>query len=107
MSTRTRARIYDTLPGPGLFGDVGVDARAGLAPVGACTQRRVADFVASPDFDGWSQAVARLGNCVKPIKLAGSSQTIDTTTGEVVGAYSSRDEPLGVTWVRCADRAAD
>src|SRR4051794_29881115 len=26
--------------------------------------------------------------------------------GEVVGAYASSEEPLGVTWVRCGDRRA-
>src|SRR3954469_6248617 len=26
--------------------------------------------------------------------------------GEVVGAYASSQEPLGVTWVRCGDRRA-
>jgi hypothetical protein len=94
---------------PTVFGDPGTmpaDTSCGLAPTEAVEQRQLADFIGSPDFDGWSEALAGVGNCSKPIRLVGSSQTIDATTGEVVGEYSSADEPLGVTWVRCGDRRA-
>jgi hypothetical protein len=109
MSTRTRARVYDTLPTvvPTMFGDletVPADASEGLQLANAVAQRQVAELLGSADFDGWSEALARVGNCSKPIRLLGSSQTVDTTTGEVVAEYSSEHEPLGVTWVRCGDR---
>jgi hypothetical protein len=111
VSTRTRARVYDTLPAlvPAKFGDletVPADGSEGLRLSDAVAQRQVAELLGSPDFDGWSEALVRVGNCSKPIRLLGSSQTVDTTTGEVVAEYSSEQEPLGVTWVRCGDRRA-
>lgn len=111
MSRRTRARIYDTLPAlaPTMFGDLETvpgDAGDARRLSDAVAQRQVAEFIGSADFDGWTEALARVGNCSKPIRLVGSSQTVDTTTGEVVAEYSSADEPLGVTWVRCGDRRA-
>ena len=32
----------------------------------------------SRDFDAWSEAAARVGHCARPIRLHGSSQTVDT-----------------------------
>ncbi len=68
MSTHTRARIYDTLPAlmPAVFGlgDSGGPITAGapeLARLDATTQRQVGDFLGSPGFDDWSQALARVG----------------------------------------------
>lgn len=105
MSTRTRARVYDTLPAvvPTMFGDL--ETVPGHASTGqhlsdAVATRQVAELLRSADFDAWTEALARVGNCSKPIRLVGSSQTVDTTTGEVIAEYSSGQEPLGVT--RCA-----
>lgn len=69
-------------------------------------QRRVVEFLYAPDFDGWSEAAARVGNCAKPIRLLGSSQRVDTATGEVLSSYTSASEPLGVTWLPCKNRRA-
>ena len=64
------------------------------------------DRLVSRDFDAWSEALARVGNCAKPVRLAGSSDTIDTATGEIISSYRGADEPLGVTYVRCGNRRA-
>jgi hypothetical protein len=66
-----------------------------VRPLDPAAQHRVAEFLGSPDFDGWSRALAQVGNCVKPIRLVGSSQTIDASTGEVVGAYASSEGRSG------------
>jgi len=58
------------------------------------------------DFDAWSTAAARVGHCAKPVRLRGFTCRIDTTTGEVVSAYSTDGEPLGVLHVRCGNRRA-
>lgn len=42
--------------------------------------------------------------CSNPIRLRGGSVHVDTATGEVVGTYSSDDEPDGHTYVRCGNR---
>lgn len=54
----------------------------------------------------FSEALARVGNCARPIALVGHADTIDTATGEVVSSYSSDDAPLGVHWVPCGNRRA-
>ncbi|WP_344135815.1 replication initiator [Pedococcus bigeumensis] len=60
----------------------------------------------SPDFEDWSNAVARVGSCANPIHLTGSSMRVDASTGEVLSTYSSDTEPLGTTLIRCGNRRA-
>jgi hypothetical protein len=67
-------------------------------------QAQVADRLLSRDFEAWSEAVARVGNCARPVRLSGRSTTVDTATGEVLAEYSSAGEQLGVTYVRCGSR---
>jgi hypothetical protein len=69
-------------------------------------RRQVRDRLLSPDFEAWSATAARVGYCAHPIRLCGSSARVDAATGEVVSAYSSADEPLGLTYVRCGNRRA-
>jgi hypothetical protein len=58
-------------------------------------------------FEAWADTAARVGYCARPIRLIGSSTTVDTTTGEVVGEFSSRDAPLGVLHRPCGNRRAE
>jgi hypothetical protein len=67
---------------------------------------QVSDRLLAPDFDAWSEALARVGNCAHPIRLSGHSHTVDPTTGEILANYTSTSEPLGVTHVRCGNRRA-
>ena len=59
------------------------------------------------DFARWATQVTGTGGCSHPVRLVGSSTTVDTATGEVVGAYESSTEPDRVTYVRCGNRRAD
>src|SRR3954451_10008891 len=106
MSTRTRTRLADTLPDlmPEHFPGFGEDASLDLPPLDAGTARQVGELFTSPEFDAWSESLAKVGNCVHPIRLHGSSETVDITTGAVVASYSSRQEPLGITLVPCGNR---
>ncbi|OYO08810.1 replication initiation protein [Enemella evansiae] len=74
------------------------------------TSPAVAEGVLNRLLDGsadrFSEALARVGNCARPIALVGHADTIDTATGEVVSSYSSDDAPLGVHWVPCGNRRA-
>jgi hypothetical protein len=108
VSTRTKAAVTDTLPAlfPATFPGHGEDAALDLPPVTEQVQRQISDRLLSPGFDAWSEALARVGNCSRPIRLHGHSQTIDATTGEILSTYSSRHEPLGLTHVRCGNRRA-
>jgi hypothetical protein len=69
-------------------------------------QQQVLDRLLSKDFGAWADTVARVGNCVRPVRLRGSSERIDPTTGEVLSSFSSTDQPLGVVHVRCGNRRA-
>jgi hypothetical protein len=108
VSTRTKAAVADTLPAlfPATFPGHGEDAALDLPPVTEQVQQQISDRLLSPGFDAWSEALARVGNCSRPIRLHGHSQTVDATTGEILSAYSSRHEPLGLTHVRCGNRRA-
>ncbi|WP_029211007.1 replication initiator [Arsenicicoccus bolidensis] len=56
--------------------------------------------------DAFADALASVGNCAHPIRLHGSSTTIDTATGEVLSSFSSTDAPLGVLLTPCGNRRA-
>jgi len=53
-----------------------------------------------------SDALVSVGNCARPIRLTGSSATVDAATGEVVSSFSSADAPLGELLVPCGNRRA-
>ena len=105
MDRRSDSQFHDVLPA--LFPRLSVEsAPLDLPPVSARTSTGSVGLLVSGRFDAWSQALARVGNCAQPIRLRGRSETIDTTTGVIVSTYSSEQEPLGVTHVRCGNRRA-
>lgn len=65
--------------------------------------RLVVARLISKDFGAWNDALARVGNCVRPVRLRGTSDRIDAATGEVLSSFSSADHPLGVVLVRCGN----
>ncbi len=60
--------------------------------------------------DGTNEALcdtlAAVHNCARPVRLAGSSTTIDARTGEVLSTFRSADAPLGVLYRPCGNRRA-
>jgi hypothetical protein len=108
VSTRTRQRVINTLPAlfPDCLTGYTPSPALELAPLSEDTARQVSDRLLAPDFDAWSEALARVGNCAHPIRLSGHSHTVDPTTGEILANYTSTSEPLGVTHVRCGNRRA-
>src|SRR4051794_14506591 len=62
--------------------------------------------LARPDLGRWLGQVQQVRSCSHPVRLSGTSETIDTTTGEVLTSYASASEPDGVTYVRCGNRRA-
>ncbi|MFJ8738008.1 replication initiator [Embleya sp. NPDC127516] len=59
----------------------------------------------APGFRRWVEQIRATGGCEHPIYLAGSTVTRDTS-GTVVHAYSTADEPGGRLAVRCRNRRA-
>ena len=90
----------------GLVGLAAADAPLNLEGAAPDVRRQVRQRLLSPDFDAWSATAARVGYCARPVRLQGSSTRVDAATGEVVSSYSSSDEPLGLTYVRCGNRRA-
>src|SRR3954465_4648746 len=106
MSSRSRSVVTDALPPlfPEVFPGFGEAAPRELPTPSPDTRQQVTDRLISREFDAWSAALARVGNCAHPVRLRGRSDTVDTRTGEVLSAFSSESEPLGVTLVRCGNR---
>jgi hypothetical protein len=70
------------------------------------TRTQVVDRLGRPDLGRWLAQVERVRHCSRPVRLSGSSDTVDAATGEVLGSYNSSSEPDGVTYVRCGNRRA-
>lgn len=68
--------------------------------------QQVLDRLLWKDFGAWADTLARVGNCVRPVRLRGTSERIDPATGEVLSSFSSADQPLGAVHVRCGNRRA-
>jgi hypothetical protein len=69
-------------------------------------RQQVLDRLLSKDFGVWADTLARVGNCVRPVRLRGSCDRVDPATGEVLSSFSSTDHPIGVVHVRCGNRRA-
>lgn len=96
----------DTTAGLQRFSGYGENAPLDLDLSSAAVARQIAKRMLSPDFDDWSEAVSRVGFCLHPIHLVGSSTTVDAGTGEVLSVYSSDHEAMGTTLTRCGNRRA-
>ncbi len=68
--------------------------------------RDLLHLAARDDFDRTRATVARLGGCTRPIALTGHTTTVDVTTGEIVHAYASTEEPTGRLLLPCGNRRA-
>lgn len=92
------ARAQGGFPGFGLDAplDLGNLTPAAVAGIAA----RLRDRTAA----AFSDAAARTGFCSHPVRLRGSSTTIDAATGEVLSQFSSDDAPLGVLYRACGNR---
>ena len=92
---------------PPRFAGYGEDAGLELPDLGPAVEREIIQRLTSRTFDDWAEAAARVGYCSRPIRVRGSSTTIDSQTGEVLSTYDSSREPFGVLHLRCGDRRAD
>jgi hypothetical protein len=70
------------------------------------TQAEVAARLSRPDLGRWLAQVQQVRRCARPVRLVGVRDTIDASTGEILGCYMSAGEPDGVTYLRCGNRRA-
>ena len=80
------------------------EAALDLGTLSATVGQQVLDRLLSRDFSVWADALSRVGNCARPVRLRGTSDRIDRATGEVLSSFSSADHPLGVVHMRCGNR---
>jgi len=57
--------VHPARPVPGLLPGFTPSAALELPPLTEDTARQVSDRLLAPDFDAWSEALARVGNCTR------------------------------------------
>jgi len=105
MTRETRDRVWDAVPLRSTE-QPGEGHPLDLGHLDSATEAQVIARLTSRNFNAWSEAASRVGHCARPIRLHGSSRTIDAATGEVLSSFSSADSPLGVLHIRCGNRRA-
>lgn len=86
------------------FGDT---APLDVAEFSSATTEALIQRITDGSFDAWADTAARVGYCAQPVRLVGSSTTVDATTGQVLDTFSSDQSPLGVVYRPCGNRRAD
>ncbi len=61
---------------------------------------------ADGSMDAFADTLAAVHNCARPVRLVGSTTTVDARTGEVLSTFRSTDAPLGVLYRPCGNRRA-
>jgi hypothetical protein len=59
-----------------------------------------------PDFADWVEHVRPAAGCVRPIRLAGASLTLEAETGRVLSTVDTAGMPDGVIYKACGNRRA-
>ncbi|GIL25713.1 replication initiator [Actinocatenispora comari] len=68
--------------------------------------RGLSDRITDPSFGAWLDQAAHVQGCTRPVRLSGSSTTIDRATGQVLSVFSSTTLPDGVLYAACKNRRA-
>lgn len=80
---------------------------AGLVTDEAVSDHALLSRLLDGTHDAWADTAHQVGYCARPIRLHGSSVTVDTSTGEIKDSFSSADAPLGVLHRPCGNRRED
>ncbi|MFF1515251.1 replication initiator [Streptomyces sp. NPDC058305] len=57
-----------------------------------------------PQFTRWLDQITATGGCAHPVQLSGSTTTLDSSTGEIIQHYDTRNEPGERLLIRCRNR---
>jgi len=90
----------------GAFPGFGEGAPLDLSGLNETAERAVVGRLLDGTFNAWANTAASVGYCARPVRLVGSSVTVDQASGEVVGSFSSADAPLRVLHRPCGNRRA-
>ena len=92
---------------PAGFPGFGEDAPLDLSHLTPTAEAGIIARLRDGTLDAWADTAATVGYCTRPIRLIGSSTTVDAATGEILATFSSREAPLGVLHRPCGNRRAD
>lgn len=99
------AALPTTQP-PARFGGFGEDAPLDVPALHGAIGAGLVGRFADGSMDAFADTLAAVHNCARPVRLAGSSTTVDARTGEVLSTFRSSDAPLGVLYRPCGNRRA-
>jgi len=88
------------------FPGFGEGAPLDLSGLSPAAETAVVGRLLDGTFDAWAETASSVGYCSRPVRLVGTSTTLDAATGEVLGSFSSIDTPLGVLHRPCGNRRA-
>jgi hypothetical protein len=74
------------------------------SPIGGLAEALIAKFSSGVDPMVWMGNAARARGCSHPVRLRGSSTTVNSSTGEIVGRFESADLPDSVLYLPCGTR---
>ncbi|WP_326790877.1 replication initiator [Streptomyces sp. NBC_00151] len=57
-----------------------------------------------PQFTRWLDQITATGGCAHPVHLSGATTTLDSSTGEIIQHYDTRNEPGERLLIRCRNR---
>lgn len=91
-----------TVTGGG-FPGFGPDTPLDLADLVASEVASIVGRLADGTMPALAATLAKVGNCAHPVRLVGSSETVDTRTGEIT-TFRAVDEPMGRLFKPCGNR---
>ncbi|MFI2102925.1 replication initiator [Isoptericola sp. NPDC019693] len=85
------------------FPGFGPEAPLDLGDLALADAESIVGRLADGTMPALAATLAKVGNCAHPVRLVGSSDTVDTRTGEL-STFRSADEPMGMLFKPCGNR---
>ena len=98
--------ITAAMTGAGFWGH-SPEAPLDLGDLTAAQVQAMAGRLADRTMPALGDTLAKVGNCSRPVRLVGRSDTVDMSTGEIVETFRSADQPLGMLYKPCGNRRED
>ena len=83
-----------------------VDNRTEAAENSQTLSMELLERASRDDHDRWLATALAAGGCVRPVRLRGAIQSVDSVTGEVLDGLDTEDLPDKAIYIPCGDRRA-
>ena len=100
LSTAPEAHASGAVP----YAEPGLALRLEWLSRSTDVRRQAVARAARPDFEAWLSHVQPASACMRPIRLAGTSLTLDAATGRVLVTVDTAGLPDGVIYKPCGNR---